>query len=148
MLKQCAAWMQCISYQNAHGSGSKGEDAKYLNQAITQLKDKTIAGLKYQTLDSKSAKLMVFSDTSFGSNNDSTSQLGYIITMTDEHGISNVLHYSSTKSRRVTRSVLAAELFVMKTAFYAAGMFKVTLEEMYNRKLDMVMCTDSKSLFD
>lgn len=35
----------------------------------------------------------------------------------------------------------------MTNAFDAASTFKVALEELYNRKLEMFMCTDSKSLF-
>lgn len=47
-------------------------------------------------------KLMVFADASFESNSDHASHLGYILTVTDKDGNSNILHYQSKKSRRVT----------------------------------------------
>lgn len=113
-----------------------------------QLETQQNKGLNYQQLDLLSTKLMVFADASFASNEDKTSQLGYIITMSDKDGRSNILQYQRSKSRRVTRSVLVAELFAIIATFHAASALKITLEEIYSRKVDMVMCIDSKSLFD
>lgn len=124
----------------------KQEHAKELNAILLNIKANPNNGLKYLKVVSTTT-LMVFADASFASNEDGTSQLGFIITMTDKDGLSNILHYSSIKSRRVTRSVLAAELYAMSHAFDIASTLKLTLSEIYGRKISMVMCTDSKSLF-
>ena len=66
-------------------------------------------------------KLFVFVDGSFVNNKDFSSQIGYLIILSNEtaNGIDeftikgNLIHYSSTKSKRVTRSVLALEIYGM-----------------------------------
>jgi len=77
-------------------------------------------GLKYIALDLATAKLFVFVDGSFANNKDLSSQIGYEIilanetTREEEFEIKgNLIHYSSTKSKRVTRSVLASEVYGM-----------------------------------
>lgn len=117
-------------------------------QSTEQLKENSNIGLSFHKLDKDTVKLMVFSDASFASNSDIKLQLGYVVTTSDKSGHSNIAHYSSTKSRRVTRSVLAAELFAMANAFDSDRTFKLTLKQMYNLKTEMTMCTDTKSLFD
>ena len=66
------------------------------------------------------AKLFVFVDGSFANNKDFSSQIGYEIifanetTGNDEFTINrNLIHWSSTKSKRVTRNVLASEIYGM-----------------------------------
>lgn len=59
------------------------KDATYLNNALKQLKEKE-DGNKFKKLDKPSTKLMVFDDASFASNCDKTSQIGYILTLTDK----------------------------------------------------------------
>jgi hypothetical protein len=77
-------------------------------------------GLTYVNLDLSSAKLYVFVDGSFANNKDLSSQIGFEVILANEttgddeftiHG--NLIHWSSTKSKRVTRSVLASEIYGM-----------------------------------
>ena len=64
-------------------------------------------------------KLFVFIDGSFANNKDLSLQLGYKIMLTNESYDDdnrftirgNLIHWSSTKSKRVTRSVLASEIY-------------------------------------
>jgi hypothetical protein len=74
-------------------------------------------------------KLFVFIDGSFANNKDFSSQIGYVMILANENetptangnpnGIDrftikgNLIHYSSTKCKRVTRSVLASEIYGM-----------------------------------
>src|SRR6266702_639313 len=76
-------------------------------------------GIKYITLDLEHAKLFIFIDSSFINNKDFSSQIGYLIILinktkgTNKFTIKgNLIHYSSTKSKRVTRSVLASNRMV------------------------------------
>jgi hypothetical protein len=66
------------------------------------------------------AKLFVFVDSSFANNKDLSSQIGYVIILAnkiarlDEFIIrGNLIHWNSTKSKRVTRSILASEIYSM-----------------------------------
>ena len=66
------------------------------------------------------AKLFVFVDGSFANNKDFSFQIGFEIifanetTQDDEFTINgNLIYWSSIKSKRVTRSVLASEIYSM-----------------------------------
>lgn len=63
------------------------------------------------------SNMQLFSDASFTSNSDLTSQLGNIVTLADTSEEANLLHYFFVKSKRVTRSVFAAELFAFVHEF-------------------------------
>ena len=67
---------------------------------------------------------MVFTDGSFANNRDLSLQLGYVILLvreTSDHDSfeiqGNMIHWSSTKYKRVTRSVLASEIYGMVNGF-------------------------------
>jgi len=78
-------------------------------------------GIRYIPLDLARTKLFVFVNGSFANNKDLSSQIGYEIILANETTDSykentfqlrgNLIHYSSTKSKRVTRSVLASEIY-------------------------------------
>ena len=77
-------------------------------------------GIKYIALDLEYIKLFVFVNGSFINNKDFSSQIGYLIILINEtKGTNkftikgNLIHYSSTKSKRVTRSVLASKIYRM-----------------------------------
>ena len=94
-------------------------------------------GIKYIALDLECTKLFVFVDGSFANNKDFSSQIGYLIilanetnsTGTDEFAIKrNLIHYSSTKSKRVTRSVLASEIYGMVKGVDMAIVINTTIK--------------------
>ena len=76
-------------------------------------------GLRYISLDLATAKLIVFTDVSFANNQ----ELGYLLVLANESNHDrpdsafdirgNVIHWSPTKCKRVTRSVLASETYGM-----------------------------------
>jgi hypothetical protein len=75
-------------------------------------------GLDYIALDLNICKLFVFADGSFANNKNLSSQLGFLILLANEmRGSSsfelagNIVHWSSTKCKRITRSVLASEIY-------------------------------------
>jgi hypothetical protein len=124
------------------------DDAKALNKRIQWQIDNSTRGLKFVKLDPKSLQLVVFTDSSFANNTDLTSQIGYVITLADATGKANIVHWSSIKCKRVTRSVLASELYAMTHGFDIAAAIKSTIDRALLMTLPMVMCTDSKSLYD
>ncbi len=68
-------------------------------------------------LDKDSLQLIVFTDASFANNKDLSSQVGFVLVLADVKGRANIIHWSSTKCKRVTRSVLASELYGMAYGF-------------------------------
>lgn len=48
----------------------------------------------------------------------------------------------------MTRSVLAAELYALVHGFDAAATIKSTLESILKMKIPLIVCTDSRSLYD
>lgn len=67
--------------------------------------------------------------------------------MIDSEGNSNLLHYSSFKSKRVARSALAAELFALSHAFDISSTIRVSLKSMLGKDIQIKFYMDSKSLF-
>jgi hypothetical protein len=64
----------------------------------------------------------------------------------------NVIHYSSTKCKRVTRSVLASEIYGIVNGFDIGIAIATTLRMITERlgvpAIPLVICTDSYSLYE
>jgi hypothetical protein len=129
-----------------HGVPEKS-DITLLNKRLQWLIDNGSRGLTMVKLDLKTLRLFVFTDASFANNKDLSSQIGYVIVLADDKDNANVIHWSSTKCKRVTRSVLASELYAMVAGFDTGFVLKATIEKLLNIKLPMTICTDSNSLY-
>jgi hypothetical protein len=118
-------------------------------------------GLRYILVNLKDAKLIVFIDGFFANNKDLSLQLGFILmlinksTSTDTNTFiicSNVIYYSSTKCKRVTRSVLASEIYGIVNSFNIGIAIVTTLRMIIERlgllAIPLVICTDSYSLYE
>jgi hypothetical protein len=92
--------------------------------------------------------LVAFTDASFANNKDLSSQIGYVIILTDASKKANIIHWSSVKCKRVTRSVLASELYGMTHGFDIADAIKSTIDKILRINIPLVLATDSKSLYD
>ena len=123
-------------------------DAKELNKRLSWQLQNFDRGLKFVKLDGKSLQLLVFTDASFANNKDLSSQIGYVIVLTDATKKANIVHWSSIKCKRVTRSVLASELYGMAHGFDIGAAIKSTVDKILQINLPLVLCTDSKSLYD
>ena len=94
-------------------------------------------------------KLVVFTDSSFANNADYSSQIGYVIALADDEDNTNILHWSSTKCKRVTRSTLASELYGMVNGFDIGAAIKKIIENITKiDNLPLLLCMDSKSLYE
>ena len=105
-------------------------------------------GLKFVKLDTKTLQLLVFTDASFANNEDLSSQIGYVLALANATNKANIVHWSSVKCKRVTRSVLASELYSTVHGFDISVAVKTTLNKILQINLPVVLCTDSKSLYD
>lgn len=92
--------------------------------------------------------MLVFTDAAFANNKDLSSQMGALLVAADANNNANILHWVSVKCKRVTRSVLASELLGMVHGFDTAHCVKTTLDLVLNMDIPLVVCTDSKSLYD
>ncbi|KAM4058734.1 cwf18 domain containing protein [Hirsutella rhossiliensis] len=135
-------------------------DFKALNKRIEWQINNPDRGLCYIPIDLESAKIFVFTDGSFANNKDLSSQIGFVIIIANETAQStdsfsirgNILHWSSTKCKRVTRSVLASEIYGLTSGFDLAFVIKQTVNTIAQRldlkQILLVICTDSYSLYE
>jgi len=134
-------------------------DLKQLNARLLWQQDNKPRGLRFVPLDLSTAKLMVFADGSFANNKDLTSQIGYVICLVNEEitpesftVTGNLVHWQSSKCKRVTRSVLASEIYGLVNGFDLGYVLAETLRTIMNRldlpPIPLVICTDSYSLYD
>jgi hypothetical protein len=124
------------------------KDIATLNKTIKWQKENASRGLTYVELDPSTLQLLVFTDASFANNKDLSSQIGYILVLVDTEGNANIIHWTSVKCRRVTRSVLASELYALAHGFDIAVAVKTTLDLILRKEVPLVLCTDSKSVYD
>ena len=123
------------------------DDVKALNKRLKWQIENAARGIRFVKLQ-KPLQLLVFTDASFANNKDFSSQIGYVLALTDATGTANIIHWSSTKCKRVTRSVLASELYALAHGFDIGASIKSTLDKALGIDLPLVLCTDSKSLYD
>ncbi|EED12764.1 hypothetical protein TSTA_052850 [Talaromyces stipitatus ATCC 10500] len=74
----------------------------------------------------------------------------FVIVLADAANNANIVHWSSIKYKRVTRSVLTSELYAMVHGFDSAASIKSTTTQLLHltKPLPLVICTDSKSLYE
>lgn len=119
-----------------------------LNTGIRKVKETPMKGLSYGPMKNDELHLRVYADASFSTNDDLSSQLGFITLLSDNEGQCHILDYSSKKSKRVVRSIMGGEVCAFMDAFDSVFTLAADLELIYARKLHIYMFTDSKQLFD
>ena len=118
------------------------------NKLIKHAHETTIK-IKARNLDRNSLKVVGFSDASFAGNADFTSQLGYICFLSDATGFAVPIMFRSYKARRVTRSVMAAEVISFSDMFDVCFTLAQEIRRMMKgAEIAVQLYTDSKSLFD
>ena len=124
------------------------EQVNFLNKQLTWQSEHPDRGLRYVPLDLATLRVVVFTDSSFANNADLSSQIGFVVLFADKYNNANIIHWASIKCRRMTRSVLAAELYAMSLGFDNAIVIKSTVQQILRRSVNLVTYTDSKSLYD
>lgn len=120
---------------------------KALNDVVKRAHNNSKRGIRQQLLDTETLSWRVFTDSSFANTPDLRSQLGFIILLCDASGKCNMLHFSSYKSKRVTRSVLGAEVLAFAGGFDYAYLLRHDLQRIFTRDHPLAKLTDSESLF-
>ncbi|KHJ31246.1 hypothetical protein EV44_g0287 [Erysiphe necator] len=133
----------------AQVTNPKEEDVKTLNKRLQWQINNKLKGLRFIHLNIHTLRLVVFTDASFANNRDLSSQIGFVITLADDSNKANIIHWSSLKCKRVTRSILASELYAVAHGFDTAIVLKSTIEKILQKNnLPLILCADSKSLYD
>ena len=66
----------------------------------------------------------------------------------DKNDRANIVYWSSTKCKRVTRSVLASKLYTISNGFDIAVVVKATIKQILKIDLLLTIYTNSKSLYN
>ena len=123
---------------------------KNLNSTVRYAHDNAhnAASLRFPKLERSSIRLFGFSDAAYANNHDLTSQLGLIVLIMDDSNKAIPISFKSYKSRRVTRSVLSAEVIAFAGLFDDAMAIRSQMEHALQQTVPMRLMTDLKSLFD
>ena len=98
------------------------QDIKYVNKALTYLKQDSLQ-IKYKQLGKDdNLKLIIYADASHGNLSDGGSQLGYLIFLVGENQKSCLVNWQSKHIKHVVRSSLSAETLALDDGVYIAEM--------------------------
>lgn len=128
-------------------NGSQSSNKK-LKDIVTRCIESNTIGLRYVQLDQDTIHLILFTDSSFGNSEGLSSQAGFIIILADTNGKANIIHYGSKKCRRITRSVMAAEILSLVMGYDEAFMVKNSLEAILKREIQLDIYIDSRTTFN
>ena len=135
------------------------DEIRALNTRLKWQMENQSRGLRFVLLDLPTSKLFVFVDGSFANNQDLSSQIGFIIVLGNEEERNgsfvlngNIVGYSSTKCKRVTRAVLASELYSMVAgadmAISLSTTYAMICRQFNINNFPVVIYTDSFSLYE
>ncbi len=124
------------------------EDIKYLNIRVESQIANSTSGPKFVPLDKNSLRLLVFRDASFTNNQDLLSQISYVIILANPSNKAKILYWSSTKYKRVARSVLVSKLYAIVSGFHTTSTIKSMIDKVLGTNLLLVLYTDSRLLYN
>lgn len=119
-----------------------------LNRIVKYFKSSVDASLWFPKLGQRTLRMVVYFDASFNNIPGNRSQFGFLIFLADHTNRYSILHFSSYKSSRVTRSSTAGETVAFSDAFDNAFIILHDLEHMLGCTIPILMQTDSEKLFN
>lgn len=124
------------------------EDINKLSKLIKYCHSTFDVGLNFVPLDQDSVRLVLFTDASFANAKDWKSQIGFVLIAVDKDMNANIVHYGSSRCKRVARSVMAAEIHGLTYGWDNAYIGKTMLEEILGKEIKIDVYVDSKTLFN
>lgn len=106
-------------------------------------------GLHFVHIPPDHTEIDVCIDSAFAVNYEKSSQLDILVMIRNtKNGDVNVVHYASTKSKLVCKSVLAAGLFALVDGYDAGYAIRDTVRRLYGKEgIPLVIYTDSHTLY-
>lgn len=105
-------------------------------------------GLKYIHISQDYMEIVLCIDNLIAVNSDRSSQLGMLAMLYSKmDGAVIIIHLTSMKSKRVCKSILAADLFSLVDGYDIGYTTAYTLGELYGRKVNLTIYTDFHSLY-
>ena len=83
-----------------------------INTLVAHLCKTDDLALTFFALHKSSLKMFIYCDGSFAIKVDLSSQIVYIVLLADRLNRPNIVHYSSTKAKRIVRSVLLSLIHI------------------------------------
>jgi hypothetical protein len=93
-------------------------------------------------------RLTIYTDSSYANCEYLSSQIGFIVLLSDLSGNFVVLDYASKKTRRVVRSILGGEMLAFAEGFDRAFVIQHEMNILLGHRVPISMLTDSEGLFD
>lgn len=90
------------------GGETTGKEFKIFNKTIYNLRKTKEIGFSSKKFDIDTMRLVFITDASFANAKQLRSQIGFGILMADGNGTANLIHFGSSRCRRVTIRILAA----------------------------------------
>lgn len=91
--------------------------SKSLQKTVKRCLTTSNIGLNFVPLDLNSLTLALFTDSFFAKAKNLKSQLGLVLALVDNEGKANIIHYGSSRCKRISRSVMKAEIFALIYGF-------------------------------
>lgn len=127
---------------------STSEEHGILSRTIRHLQNTKDMGLTYEKLDMESVKLVLITDASFSNARKLKSQLRYVVLMMDGSENANIIHYGSSRGKRVARSILSAEIHALVLGYDQAYVVRDLVEELLGKEVSLEAYVDSRSVFE
>lgn len=121
---------------------------KELDKDIAQVRKTPICEIVFCLLHRRSVHLPGDADAPYSIKDDQSSQIDFVILLSDASDSCHIADYSSQKSRCVVRSIMVGETCAFLDAFDAARAFPANLRTALGIKLKISANTDSRQLFD
>jgi hypothetical protein len=121
---------------------------KPLNKLVDIAHNTASDRLTFVPLDLETLRVVLHTNASFANADGMKSQLGFVIMLVDGKNNANIVHYASRRCTRVTRSVLAAELYALVLGFDHSVLVREICTEILERAISIDGMIASQTLFD
>jgi len=123
-------------------------DYKTMQKIVARCHDIADVGLRFVPLDVETLRISMFTDASFANAANYKSQIGFVLVLTDASNRANIIHFGSSRCKRATRSVMAAEIHALVYGFDNGYVAQNFLSEILDQNVPIDGFVDSRTVFN